>query len=420
MERPEDALEFTGFESCASDREFWWHLAADEPGKWDRFPAVTAWEWRPSQDCDLRPFRAEEVVTDMVENGGWLLIGDSVTELQFFSLSCLLYPHVRATPNYTENPYFDRAWPQNLYLSPSSPLLPTLSLPPSFNISSTPLVTFRRVDLLLSKDELIELYDELYPPSPTSNPNSKPNSNSEPGERKGKGNETLFSDERFWSLSPHEYMDIFLSPLPHAHYTTLIISTAGHWTTTLLRAFRDEEVGEEKGYGVERMLPFFREAMRRWAEVVQGRLSESFNQGGGESLASDDSFASDGENVGGNSGNGRLGGKGRTRQVIVRAYLPGHEDCHSHREPWKEWVPFKWKFYNWPWIGEFNRIFQDVLSSPSYPDIHFLPIDRPGLLRPDAHVAGDCLHIMTGAGVIEGWTHYIWQYVTREIPGRIR
>ena len=63
---------------------------------------------------------------------------------------------------------------------------------------------------------------------------------------------------------------------------------------------------------------------------------------------------------------------------------------------------------------------QAVVESRKYPDIHFLPIDRPALLRPDAHSAGDCLHIMSGAGVLEGWTHYIWHYVTRELPGRIR
>ena len=63
---------------------------------------------------------------------------------------------------------------------------------------------------------------------------------------------------------------------------------------------------------------------------------------------------------------------------------------------------------------------QAVLDSRKYPDIHFLPIDRPALLRPDAHSAGDCLHIMSGAGVLEGWTQYIWHYVTVELPGRIR
>ncbi len=63
---------------------------------------------------------------------------------------------------------------------------------------------------------------------------------------------------------------------------------------------------------------------------------------------------------------------------------------------------------------------QTVVKSDRYPDIHFLPIDRPALLRPDAHATGDCLHIMSGAGVLEGWTHYIWHYVTRDLPERTR
>jgi hypothetical protein len=78
------------------------------------------------------------------------------------------------------------------------------------------------------------------------------------------------------------------------------------------------------------------------------------------------------------------------------------------------------------------------LDAARYPDIHYLGIDRPALLRPDAvraalslrssarglmtlqHAAGDCLHIMSGAGVLEGWSHYIWHFVTRELPGRLR
>ena len=66
--------------------------------------------------------------------------------------------------------------------------------------------------------------------------------------------------------------------------------------------------------------------------------------------------------------------------------------------------------------GRLRRDLQKVLSSRRYPDIHFLPIDRHALLRPGAHVASDCLHFMTGAGVLEGWTHYIWHYVTEEVP----
>ena len=63
---------------------------------------------------------------------------------------------------------------------------------------------------------------------------------------------------------------------------------------------------------------------------------------------------------------------------------------------------------------------QDVLTNPAYPSLHFLPIDRPALLRPDAHASGDCLHFMTGAGVLEGWTQYVWHFVRYEIPARVR
>ncbi|KAG6378212.1 hypothetical protein JVT61DRAFT_13910 [Boletus reticuloceps] len=35
-------------------------------------------------------------------------------------------------------------------------------------------------------------------------------------------------------------------------FSTLVVSTGGHWTTTLMSAFRDEEAGEEAGYGIDR------------------------------------------------------------------------------------------------------------------------------------------------------------------------
>ncbi|KAH9949071.1 hypothetical protein B0H21DRAFT_167167 [Amylocystis lapponica] len=358
MSTKADAIEFSGFEGCAADREFYWHLGSDDEEQWDRFPGVTSWQWSPpASECQVRPFDGAALLKDMVEQGGWLLMGDSVTENHFFSLSCLLYPHVRATPNYTENPYYDRAWAQNIYLSPSSPLIPHLKLPPGFSIEHTPLVTFRRVDLLLTQTELTDLYADLYSPPE---------------------NFTLFSDEAVWTLSPDEYLDMLVAPAP-SHYRTIIVSTAGHWTTTVFSGLADQGIGA--------VVEFFGHAMRRWADVVQARLT----------LA------------GRNSG-----------QVIVRAYLPGHENCRHEHAPWDVYRPNVDPRYNWNAIMDFNSVFEDVLAAPLYPDIHFLPIDRPGRLRPDAHATGDCLHIMTGAGVIEGWSHYIWHFLTRELPGRIR
>lgn len=306
----------------------------------------------------------------------WL---DSIAENHFFSLSCLLFPHVRATPNYTENPYFDRAWAQRLYLSPTSPLLAELDFPADFSIESTPLVTFRRVDLLLNKEDLETLYQNTY----------RTEAEDEDPTATNVTTKSLFSEEQAWSLSPSEYMPIFLASPPEANFGTMVVSTGGHWTTTLMSAFRDEEAGDEAGYGIEGVKSFFKVAMRTWAGEVQDAIG-AYRRNGGT----------------------------RPKQVVVRAYLPGHEDCHNHREPWTVIAPYRWRWYNWPWIRDFNTIFQvsatifnnaraaffyilallmwddilrislhinqDVLATTEFPDIFYLPIDHPGRLRPDA------------------------------------
>ncbi|KAI0784626.1 hypothetical protein C8Q75DRAFT_778137 [Abortiporus biennis] len=366
----DDAMKFAGFDGCAADREFHWHLGSDNPSQWHRFPGVTSWSWKPSSDCqDLLPLDNQALVQDLVENGGWLLIGDSVTENHFFSLACLLSPHVRATPNFTALGYYEHDWPQNLFLSPTTPLLKYLRLPLGFNISITPLVTFRRVDLLLSGDELVNLYEELRQPPP---------------------NFRLLSPELYFSMSPKEYLDIFTKPLPEGNYGTMIVSTAGHWTTHLFSGLRDDAKWET-GSGIDNIIAFFGEAMMRWADEVQLAMSID---------------------------NGTQGG--RKRQVVARAYLPGHNDCHNTFNPWEEDKPEMHTDWNWFYIDEFNQVFKGILSSSSYSDIHFVSTDRPGRLRPDSHTSNDCLHLISGTGVLEGWTHYIWHYITREISGKIR
>ncbi|EIW63587.1 uncharacterized protein TRAVEDRAFT_161946 [Trametes versicolor FP-101664 SS1] len=379
--KSEDVYEFLGFQGCASNREVYWHLAADNERLFDRFPAVASWRWSPpAEQCEVRDLDPTVLVRDLVEQGGWLLIGDSVTENHFFSLSCLLYPHVRATPDYVANPYFDRGWPQNLYLDPASPLISKIKFPDGFDIETTPLVTFRRIDLLFEPSALDALYKQLHPDSALATQG---------------GN--LFSDEATWNLAPAEYVKIFTAPLPRGNYATMVVSTGGHWTTTLFAGLKDAQLPKD---GIENVVSFFGEAMDAWAGEVQALL-----------------YAAEKEERAMRS----FHRKGRPpRQVVARAYLPGHEDCHDHRVPDKEYKPGRWGWYNWNQIGDLNNKFEAVLQGNKYPDIHFLPIDRPALLRPDAHSAGDCLHIMTGAGVLEGWTQYIWHYVTVELPSRMR
>ncbi|KAK7043092.1 hypothetical protein VNI00_008446 [Paramarasmius palmivorus] len=371
----EDAVEFSGFEGCASSAEYFWHLAADREEQWDRFPAAQSWRWEPNdkEQCRMPAFSGEAMVRDLVQNGGWLVLGDSVSENHFFSMSCSLYPHVTATPDYTTD-WYDRGHPQNLYLNPASPLVKRLKFPKGFDIAKTPLMTFRRVDLLFEESELVELHRSLYNPP---------------------ADFQLFSDEAVWTLSPEYYLNELLTrPLPEGNYGALVVSTAGHWTTTLFSGYRDESK-DTTGYGIDGVIGFFGKAMEAWADRVQ----EAINDDKGVVLST---------------------GKRKKRETIVRAYLPGHEDCHSHRAPWTEIEPFVWNWYNWGNIWEYNEIFTKLLSSAKYPNIHFVGIDRPARLRPDAHATGDCLHIMTGAGVMEGWTHYLWHFASNEIGFRLR
>ena len=76
MTSPEDALAFSGFEKCASSREYYWHLASDREDQWDRFPGAHSWEWIPGEQCKgMKPLNPEDLVRTLVEDGGWYLVG---------------------------------------------------------------------------------------------------------------------------------------------------------------------------------------------------------------------------------------------------------------------------------------------------------------------------------------------------------
>ena len=75
------AMEFVGFEGCASNRETGWHMGADAEGMYDRFPGVAAWRWEPPRSCGIADVGREELVRHLVEDGGWLLIGGESSRL---------------------------------------------------------------------------------------------------------------------------------------------------------------------------------------------------------------------------------------------------------------------------------------------------------------------------------------------------
>ena len=237
-----------------------------------------------------------------------------MTENHFFSLSCILYPYVFATPDYTQGAW-DRAWQQNLYLKPSSPLLSTLSLPEGFDIASTPLVTFRRIDLLLSKDELMSIHKSSQPENVTLNDTS------------------LFGDEVIWTLPVAEYLNEFLAPLPKANYATMVVSTAGHWIDYLFPKVEPP--------GMDGILRLFEVAMGRWAEEVQSALRADVRH----RVSYQSRFG--------------LGSRKRNeRRAVVRAYLPGHSDCHNFRHPLNKIQPLENSPWNWGDIPKFNAIFE--------------------------------------------------------------
>jgi hypothetical protein len=239
-----------------------------------------------------------------------------MSEINFFSLSCLLYPHVRATPNYG-NGTFDRSWPQHLYLVPSSPLLTRsrdpLVLPPKFNISTTPIVSFRRNDVLFAKSEL----EAIYPLTKGYNRSRE-----------------LFSDELAWFISPRDYLDMFTKPRPlGAGYSTLIVATAAHWSTSLFSAYNDERKAHE-GWGIDGVLDLYRLAMAQWVNIVELKVDEH------HALYSHN---------------------GTRKRVLVREYLPGHENCRSRREPWTIYPDGEPWSYNWGYMKEFNKLFRVCL-----------------------------------------------------------
>ncbi|KAF8714630.1 hypothetical protein RHS03_00091, partial [Rhizoctonia solani] len=367
-----DPLAPLGFAGCASGRERTWHLGMSEDGTpdhnhndlWEYVVRGASYDWVPrSQSCRIynEKVEAEDFVTMLIERGGWFFVGDSVTEQHFFSMSCMLYPHVRAAPDYAPTGGSGpRDWPQHLYLNPSSPLLTQLKLPHGFDIDRTPLVTFRRVDLLFDTHELDSIHLEMH---------RNDNAN-------GSVPDTLFGPKasESYNLSPKTYLDQFMLPLPEGNYKTLIVSTAGHWTTASLPGARDPE-DVQAGATNPGVYKTFVEAVRVWTDQVSRALSADT----------------------------------RAREVLVRAYLPGHEyDCHKESGPLTQVREFSQEWYNWSWIGRMNEAFKAAIAQKGDSQIKFLGLDKMALLRPDAHSLSDCLHIQIGAGIFEGWSRYIW------------
>ncbi|GAA5901679.1 hypothetical protein JCM8208_001576 [Rhodotorula glutinis] len=348
-----DVLAASGFKGVTQS---WfkpaWFLHT-KPGDWLEM-GEDGYRWRAAQwrweaggrdVCrdEVGPTEGEALLRELVERGGWLIVGDSLAEQHFFSLGCVLFPHVYVV--------WGAGWQeQHMYLSPDSPLVASLALPPSFDLAKTPLVTNLRSDHGFTKPELVAIYE------------STPESAETPSAQ-------LFTDYPVDSPPVEAYLSRFFKP--ENRYRALVFSTAAHFTP---REFAFPA-------GQSAIGTFFAAVAQRWVDLAARYLVEHEHERGD--------------------------GDGIEREVIVRGASSGHDACHERvggplnatERPLQE-------SYNWSEIPRYNGIFADLVEKAGHPRLSYLSLERPSQLRPDAH-SEDCLHYAVGTGVFEGWTDYI-------------
>ncbi|PCH35897.1 hypothetical protein WOLCODRAFT_156596 [Wolfiporia cocos MD-104 SS10] len=268
-----------------------------------------------------------------------------------FSLPCLLFPH--------------------LYLDPSSPLLPTLSI-------QRAVVQHRR-----------HAARDLPPGGPASRRGGvrgavcgavhdkqsrderKRSSSAGAGELR-----PLFSEEMFQSFSPSFYVRELLLVPASLRYGKPVVSTGGHCTTTLLSGPTDASLPAN---GAENVIVFCGCAALMGMRAVQ--VQKLLNGRRVDGLPME--LVQLGEHQGDEPG---VRG-GRWLEGVTRAMCADEDrPCRvcSHRCGSRISTILRFSAHMW------------------------------------GHFASDRLHIVTGAGVLEGWTHYIWQFVSCSLPGCIR
>ena len=281
----------------------------------------------------------------------------------------------------------------------------SITLPPGFSISSTPLVTVRRIDLLFSTEEVEALYWSAQ------------------GRPYKDGGKSIYTHETAYTIPMDTYLDEFIAPLPTASYSTMITSTGGHWALFHFNGTLPASI--------PRILNLFKVVAKHWADHFQEVVGK-VNQ---ECLAVGESCKHP-----------------RRRRALIRDFVEGHDNCYSKLDPLTTIEKAPPNVSNWFDMPKFNavwgvrkNVYGSVMSkmlimlSTVSPWQETIPRHRPftycqartaasrrGKL-PDPpisfinliflkHTNGDCLHPMSGVGIIEGWTQYILHYLTKESP----
>ncbi|BGO96226.1 hypothetical protein NBRC10512_002131 [Rhodotorula toruloides] len=342
-----------------------------------------------------------KLLQDLVDRGAWLIYGDSLSEQQFFSLSCALYPHVRAVWPYPSMSEWRQVKEEHLFLLPDSPLVKSgkLRVPEDWDYDGSPLVSHVRTDHGLAPDELISLFETVHAKSaPRAFTALYPNLTSLPPFSPP---EALLTDVETFSPSLDYTLQLFLRPSQYRNistsispsyapsttppdaleierqatrsgsYRALIFATGAHFSARHFNLpFKPEG-------GPNAQIEFFdlalRELLNRFARALESATEEE-----------------------------RSG-----KEVVVRPTTMGHDDCHDAEGPLAEEDEKKSSWWSWPDMWRMNEHGANIVRDFNHPLITWLDISRPTNLRPDAHTNDDCLHLSAGTGVVEGWTHYM-------------
>ncbi|KAI8462173.1 hypothetical protein BY996DRAFT_4536188, partial [Phakopsora pachyrhizi] len=339
-------------DSCASNRLSLTNLGLprlenNTAEKWDWRYRVSSYEWYSgcqSAGIPLKPRPTpESLIHHLIDEGGWLFIGDSLSAQWFMSLSCFLEPYVIATPHWTA----DVPWgsPQHMYLNPNSTFVHELKLPNGFDLKVTPLVSILRSGLLISRPEMREIIEKHQLVN-----DDKP----------------LFGDDMVFDGNTTMYTSAFLDP--KFRYSKMIASSGAHYTQKLFQNRPLYQIAE-----------IYHKNFEHWAELMLKTLQDPKSKG---------------------------------KKIFYRTATSGHDRCNDARStgPWSEEHILETPVYNWQTIPLFNKIADNIMTNLQQPRFQLLEIDRPAMLRPDAHLLIDCLHFTVGSGVVEGWTEYVYNY----------
>ncbi|BGP52443.1 hypothetical protein JCM10450v2_008421 [Rhodotorula kratochvilovae] len=390
--------------------------AAREGGEWPMSGyrrRAAGWRWESgSEECSARvdaPWETVErgehtdegtvaLLQDLIDRGGWLIAGDSLSEQHFFSLSCVLFPHVRAIWPFPTMSEWQQIKEEHLFLDPASPLIRggRLRVPDDWDFEGSPLVTHVRTDHGFAPDELVDLHSSpRNSPSTTANLTSLyPTLLSLPAITPPVD---LLTDVETFSPPLSYILSLFLRPSAYrnisspfspsyapsttprdalaaearatrsARYRALFFSTGAHYST---RHFRLPTGGGA-------LVDTFALALRAWVARVVAALGEA-------------------------SAEEREG-----KEVVVRPTSNGHDRCHDALRPYEEVQEAGSSWYSWDDMWRMNEKAEEIVAEAQHPQISFVDIVRPSALRPDAHTNNDCLHLAVGTGVIEGWTRYL-------------